>query len=167
MSLAHLGWYASCVLTGQVAEFLQHPCGPAGAATTHDVQRKHEAAAASRRTDLQQLSSELLSSSSLPSSEHIHTRKAEHSSSFFFFFLSGLMRIPPCSWPLPMCCSNQWAVLPQELPLDRNHGCSGVHSRILYIILIFFFLNVYLLYMQIVKITNDLIECNLCALIWE
>lgn len=106
-------------------------------------------------------------SSPLPSSrKHSHTQGW----AFLLLLLSGLMRIPPCSplypWPLPVCCSNQWAVLLQELPLDRNDGCSGVHSRILYIILIFF-LNVYLLYMQIVKITNDLIECNLCALIWE
>lgn len=61
---------------------------------------------------------------------------------FLLLLFSGLMRFPLCSslcsWPLPMRCSNQWAVLLQELPLDRNDGCSGVHSRILYIILIFF-----------------------------
>lgn len=75
-----------------MAEFLQHSCGPAGAATAHDVQRKHEATTAPGGTNLQQLSA------SLPSFKHINTFKVEHSSFFTghtpVFSLPVLLSVP-------------------------------------------------------------------------
>lgn len=151
--LVQSGWHESCILTGQMAKFLQHSCGPAGAATTHDVQRKHEATTASWGTNLQQLSSVSALSFSLLLlfKTHLHIQgwafhlfSWTHTSTFY-------ASTPLCSWTLPHPAaaneqshlrSSHWTET-MDLVVCKAEYCTSYKS----------FLNVYLLYMQIVKIT--------------